>query len=87
MDRRTLSFEIEKRKCPQNDASKYQLLLVTSICAIDFCNRLVRDRKPVWHHLRKEIRLMRGFVLIDFFLTFFLVPKLDAKEFESTRLE
>ena len=87
MDWRTLSCEIKKWKFPQNDASKYQLLLVSSICAIDFYNQPTHDWRLFWHHSRKEIRLMRGFETTNFFPTFFLVLKLDAKEIESTRIQ
>ena len=87
MDSRTLSHEIKKWKFPQNDASKYQLFLVSSICANNFSNRPMHSRKQVLHHSRKEIRLMRGFVARDFFRLFFLVLKLDAKETESTKVK
>jgi hypothetical protein len=60
--------------------------MVLFMGSIDFSNRLVRNGKPVWHYLRKEIRLMRGFVATHFFRLFFLHPKLDAKEFKSTRV-
>ena len=86
MDRRSLSCEIEKWKFPQNDASEYQLLMYWWFQCIDLSNRLLRDRETVWHYSRKEIRLMRGFAVTDFFGLFFLVPKLDAREFESTNV-